>query len=287
MELLLKLKAKSGEADSSSGNQAQNLGRQDESNSPHLAAIFTSTSQIRISSQSRFGIKERRKSNTPNSLKSRSFSQGFFNSSSKSRASEPQSNRPSSAQPESNAKTRIDNSAQLQSNTQTRIDGDERHEASERQPRELSSAVQECPIVQTLGETAELASSFCPLHAGRDALNIPNSVDVAAIGSMRPFSGAGCGRSQSNRTCAGQPLADRMRPAVWDDFVGQPQARDVLKELSQSGFVPSLILWGPPGAMPPSTFPKKFGPPRKCVLNLIGRCVPSPLVTLSRPPYTR
>lgn len=47
-----------------------------------------------------------------------------------------------------------------------------------------------------------------------------------------------------------QPLADRMRPATLDDFLGQdhlvgPQA--VIRKMVQSGSMSSFILWGPPG----------------------------------------
>ena len=46
------------------------------------------------------------------------------------------------------------------------------------------------------------------------------------------------------------PLADRMRPRGLDEVVGQTRllARGApLRELFESGELPSLILWGPPG----------------------------------------
>ncbi|MFV1987861.1 MAG: replication-associated recombination protein A [Gemmatimonadota bacterium] len=46
------------------------------------------------------------------------------------------------------------------------------------------------------------------------------------------------------------PLAARMRPRTLDEFVGQPDLVGEgmpLRELIESGRVPSLILWGPPG----------------------------------------
>ena len=47
-----------------------------------------------------------------------------------------------------------------------------------------------------------------------------------------------------------QPLADRMRPGILDDFIGQehlvgPNA--VIRKMVQSGSLSSFILWGPPG----------------------------------------
>ena len=46
------------------------------------------------------------------------------------------------------------------------------------------------------------------------------------------------------------PLADRMRPRVLDEVVGQDElvgANGPLRQLAQAGALPSLILWGPPG----------------------------------------
>lgn len=46
------------------------------------------------------------------------------------------------------------------------------------------------------------------------------------------------------------PLADRMRPRTFDEVVGQPDLTApgaVLRVLVESGEVPSMIFWGPPG----------------------------------------
>ncbi len=46
------------------------------------------------------------------------------------------------------------------------------------------------------------------------------------------------------------PLAERMRPRTFDDFVGQDQIVDpdrVLLKSIAAGRLPSIILWGPPG----------------------------------------
>ncbi len=49
---------------------------------------------------------------------------------------------------------------------------------------------------------------------------------------------------------ANQPLAERLRPRVLDDFCGQEHLvgkNAVLRKLIESGNIPSFILWGPPG----------------------------------------
>jgi putative ATPase len=44
------------------------------------------------------------------------------------------------------------------------------------------------------------------------------------------------------------PLATRMRPKTFEQMVGQRRVVDVLRKLTQSGNLPSIILWGPPGS---------------------------------------
>jgi putative ATPase len=44
------------------------------------------------------------------------------------------------------------------------------------------------------------------------------------------------------------PLATRMRPQSFDQLVGQRRVVDVLRELTHSGHLPSIVLWGPPGS---------------------------------------
>jgi putative ATPase len=44
------------------------------------------------------------------------------------------------------------------------------------------------------------------------------------------------------------PLATRLRPKSFDDLVGQRRVVDVLRELTRSGHLPSIVLWGPPGS---------------------------------------
>jgi putative ATPase len=53
-----------------------------------------------------------------------------------------------------------------------------------------------------------------------------------------------------NRRKLYAPLADRMRPRSFDDVVGQPDLTGksaVLRTLVESGEVPSMVFWGPPG----------------------------------------
>lgn len=47
------------------------------------------------------------------------------------------------------------------------------------------------------------------------------------------------------------PLADRLRPRSFDDFVGQEElvgANSLLRHLIEADQIPSMILWGPPGS---------------------------------------
>ncbi|HEY3193967.1 MAG TPA: replication-associated recombination protein A [Candidatus Dormibacteraeota bacterium] len=44
------------------------------------------------------------------------------------------------------------------------------------------------------------------------------------------------------------PLATRMRPRSFDQLVGQQRVVEVLRDLTRSGHLPSIVLWGPPGS---------------------------------------
>ena len=46
----------------------------------------------------------------------------------------------------------------------------------------------------------------------------------------------------------GEPLASRLRPQTFDELVGQDGVVKVLRRLAESGALPSLVLWGPPGS---------------------------------------
>ena len=56
---------------------------------------------------------------------------------------------------------------------------------------------------------------------------------------------------QAEKATAGsRPLADRMRPAVLDDFIGQEQAvgkDSLIRSAILEDRIFSMILWGPPG----------------------------------------
>ena len=46
------------------------------------------------------------------------------------------------------------------------------------------------------------------------------------------------------------PLAEKMRPTCFEDYIGQKHlvGQDaVLKKVVESGHIPSMIFWGPPG----------------------------------------
>ena len=46
------------------------------------------------------------------------------------------------------------------------------------------------------------------------------------------------------------PLAERLRPQTLDDFIGQQHLvgkGSVLRKMIDSGRIPSIIFWGPPG----------------------------------------
>jgi putative ATPase len=44
------------------------------------------------------------------------------------------------------------------------------------------------------------------------------------------------------------PLSTRMRPRKFEDLVGQRKVVEVLRQLTRSGHLPSIVLWGPPGS---------------------------------------
>src|SRR5438445_760530 len=44
------------------------------------------------------------------------------------------------------------------------------------------------------------------------------------------------------------PLATRLRPRSFDQLVGQRRVVEVLRGLTGSGHLPSIVLWGPPGS---------------------------------------
>jgi len=68
------------------------------------------------------------------------------------------------------------------------------------------------------------------------------------------------------------PLAERMRPARLDDLVGQEHLtgpNGIIRKAIQTGNVPSMILWGPPGVG------------KTTIANIIANEVKKPFYTLS------
>ncbi|MFH0901592.1 MAG: replication-associated recombination protein A [Pseudomonadota bacterium] len=56
---------------------------------------------------------------------------------------------------------------------------------------------------------------------------------------------------RASKSRLGQPLAERMRPRTLDEFMGQSHILGegrLLRRVMQSGELPSLLLWGPPGS---------------------------------------
>jgi putative ATPase len=80
---------------------------------------------------------------------------------------------------------------------------------------------------------------FSPQHHGR-----PNHawVQNLNVGDQRELFEAPPGLEPS------APLATRMRPRSFDQLVGQRRVVDVLRDLTRSGHMPSIVLWGPPGS---------------------------------------
>ncbi len=69
-----------------------------------------------------------------------------------------------------------------------------------------------------------------------------------------------------------QPLAERMRPSMLDDLVGQEHlvgAGGIIRKAIQLGHIPSMILWGPPGVG------------KTTIANIIAHEVKKPFYTLS------
>ncbi len=71
---------------------------------------------------------------------------------------------------------------------------------------------------------------------------------------------------------ASKPLAERIRPQTLDDLIGQEHLvgkNGVLRRAIESGSIPSMILWGPPGVG------------KTTIANIIANAVKAPFFTLS------
>ncbi|MEO9966334.1 MAG: replication-associated recombination protein A [Reichenbachiella sp.] len=65
------------------------------------------------------------------------------------------------------------------------------------------------------------------------------------------------------------PLAEKLRPHQLDELVGQDHLKNILKRAINSGAVPSMILWGPPGVG------------KTTIANIIANSAKMPFFTLS------
>lgn len=188
--------------------------------STNLASIFTSVSQQRGSQQ--LQGKEQRKANTPIALKSRSISQVPSSSFSKPRIF----SKPTSQPQVRSTQSSIQSDAMLRS-----------------EPFGSSGPICkpiDVPPTSMLERTENpggesVASCLDKLVEDQESKN--------ATQNSKNKEAPACHLESRTE----KPLADRMRPAIWSEFVGQSQARDILMELSSSGYIPSIILWGPPG----------------------------------------
>ncbi len=69
-----------------------------------------------------------------------------------------------------------------------------------------------------------------------------------------------------------QPLAERLRPTSFDTYIGQEHlvgTNGVLRRMIATGYLPSIILWGPPGVG------------KTTLANLMAKALERPFLTLS------
>jgi putative ATPase len=76
--------------------------------------------------------------------------------------------------------------------------------------------------------------------------------EPSAAPKRRPRAGAAPAPAVAPDPEAGRradaPLASRLRPRRFDDLVGQEKVVETLRNLAESGHLPSVVLWGPPGS---------------------------------------
>ncbi len=68
--------------------------------------------------------------------------------------------------------------------------------------------------------------------------------------ALHSFPKSASGSSRPDTTLAGPPLYETLRPTSLEDFVGQDTITgkgSLVERIVDSGRVPSLIFWGPPG----------------------------------------
>ena len=82
-----------------------------------------------------------------------------------------------------------------------------------------------------------------PQNAGRSApQGRAGTLHNASVGDQEELFPTAAGPEPS------APLATRMRPRSFDQLVGQQRVVEVLRDLTRSGHLPSIVLWGPPGS---------------------------------------
>ncbi len=80
------------------------------------------------------------------------------------------------------------------------------------------------------------------VFAVRRCLSLHGWVQNLGVGDQRELFEAPPGKEPP------APLATRLRPKSFDQLVGQRRVVEVLRELTRSGHLPSIVLWGPPGS---------------------------------------
>jgi putative ATPase len=93
-----------------------------------------------------------------------------------------------------------------------------------------------------------LEIKYSRLNTDHGRLEIEYSWLNSDHGCLGPKMGSACTFGTMYTTTI--PLAERMRPQVLDDYIGQAKVigqGTALRRLLGSGQVPSMILWGPPG----------------------------------------
>ena len=109
----------------------------------------------------------------------------------------------------------------------------------------LPSSTSNIPLLYATTSNTPLpriSTSTTPLpHTSTSTTPLPHA--AAASSSVRRA-------PQSQTSFVAVPLADMVRPATLADYMGQQQVvgeNSVLRSAIQSGRIPSLIFWGPPG----------------------------------------
>jgi putative ATPase len=77
---------------------------------------------------------------------------------------------------------------------------------------------------------------------------VADQIDLFPSTSPRGIGGEGTAAPADAGRRPDAPLASRLRPIRFEELVGQAAVIDTLRTLAESGHLPSLLLWGPPGS---------------------------------------